>query len=261
MQASENLNTNLNTSRSGHLAGCWRYQVRYQVERNASISARKRGQAGSPGSGTCAVRLRKSAAPHTAVGIWTGSYLLAGDDSGRPCQPRLPIWGCLPRQIEHRGLDLLPRWLVCSCEPRNHCRRDFSHEAPVFLSRVQPKFAVDVLHRDVFQTAFAKGCLHKSRCRTPEQSRRPRGQRRHLDVLVDCTHNRRGPLKTLRELAKRNGQISAAVAAEVKRGELMGYYVQRRESTNTVYAISDTPLSADEWTAKYCVGPSVGQKH
>ena len=44
-------------------------------------------------------------------------------------------------------------------------------------------------------------------------------------------------LKTLRELAKGNGQISAAVAAEVKRGELMGYYVQRRESTNTVYTI------------------------
>ena len=68
-------------------------------------------------------------------------------------------------------------------------------------------------------------------------------------------------LKTLRELAKRNGQISAAVAAEVKCGELMGYYVQRRESTNTVYTISDQPLSAEEWTAKYCVGPAAGQKH
>ena len=68
-------------------------------------------------------------------------------------------------------------------------------------------------------------------------------------------------LKTLRELAKGNGQISAAVAAEVRRGELMGYYVQRRESKNVVYAISDTPLSAEEWEAKYCVGPSVEQKH
>ena len=68
-------------------------------------------------------------------------------------------------------------------------------------------------------------------------------------------------LKTLRELAKRNGQISAAVAAEVKRGELMGYYVQRRESTNTVYTISDQPMSAEEWSARYCVGPLSGQKH
>ena len=68
-------------------------------------------------------------------------------------------------------------------------------------------------------------------------------------------------LKTLRELAKRNGQISAAVAAEVKRGELMGYYVQRRESTNTVYNITDKPLTLDEWTAKYCLDPAGGQKH
>ena len=39
----------------------------------------------------------------------------------------------------------------------------------------------------------------------------------------------------------------------------MGYYVQRRESTNTVYTISDQPLSADEWTAKYCVGPATSR--
>ena len=70
-------------------------------------------------------------------------------------------------------------------------------------------------------------------------------------------------LKTLRDLAKSNGQISAAVAAEVKRGELMGYYVQRRENSNSnvIYTISDKPLTLDEWTAKYCVGPAAGQKH
>ena len=68
-------------------------------------------------------------------------------------------------------------------------------------------------------------------------------------------------LKTLRELAKRNGQISAAVAAEVKRGELMGYYVQRRENSNVVYTITDKPLTAEEWTAKYCLGPAAEQKH
>ena len=70
-------------------------------------------------------------------------------------------------------------------------------------------------------------------------------------------------LKTLRELAKSNGQTSAAVAAEVKRGELMGYYVQRRENTNSnvIYTISDTPLTAEERPAKYFVGPTAGQKH
>src|SRR6476659_4073566 len=45
-----------------------------------------------------------------------GLLFACRDDRGRPCQPRFAIWPCLPRQIEHRGLDLLPRGLVCSCE-------------------------------------------------------------------------------------------------------------------------------------------------
>lgn len=67
-----------------------------------------------------------------------------------------------------------------------------------------------------------------------------------------------GELQTLRELAKQNGQISAATTAEVKRGELMGYYVERRESTNTNYNISDKPLTQDEWAEKYCMGTAAG---
>jgi phage terminase small subunit len=63
-------------------------------------------------------------------------------------------------------------------------------------------------------------------------------------------------LEALREFAKANNQSSAAVSAEVKRGELMGYYVERRESTNTNYNISDKPLSEDEWSDKYGVGTS-----
>jgi hypothetical protein len=65
-------------------------------------------------------------------------------------------------------------------------------------------------------------------------------------------------LEQLRNLAKTNNQTSAAVAAEVKRGELMGYYVERRESTNTNYNISDKPLSEDEWADKYGVGSAGG---
>jgi hypothetical protein len=68
-------------------------------------------------------------------------------------------------------------------------------------------------------------------------------------------------LETLRELAKGRGQISAAVAAEVKRGELMGYYVQRRENSNVVYTMSDTPMSKEEWHAAYCAStPSRGAR-
>jgi len=58
-------------------------------------------------------------------------------------------------------------------------------------------------------------------------------------------------LKVLRDQAKTNNQLSAAIAAEVKRGELMGYYIERRESTNTNYNISDKPLSEDDWERQY----------
>jgi hypothetical protein len=47
--------------------------------------------------------------------------------------------------------------------------------------------------------------------------------------------------------------MSAAIAAEVKRGELMGFYVQRRENTNATYAISDKPMTQEEWEAEYGV--------
>jgi hypothetical protein len=66
-------------------------------------------------------------------------------------------------------------------------------------------------------------------------------------------------LETLREVAKNKGQISAAVAAEVKRGELMGYYVQRRENSNVLYTISDKPMSREEWKATYCGDSSTKQ--
>ena len=65
-------------------------------------------------------------------------------------------------------------------------------------------------------------------------------------------------LETLREIAKKNSQIGAAVSAEVKRGELMGFYVQRRENTNTTYNISDKPMTEDEWEAKYGVRTPAG---
>lgn len=70
-------------------------------------------------------------------------------------------------------------------------------------------------------------------------------------------------LKTLREMAKRNGQISAAVAAEVKRGELMGYYLQRRESTNIhQHYISEQPLTEHEFEREHgLLGTANGQKH
>ena len=66
---------------------------------------------------------------------------------------------------------------------------------------------------------------------------------------------RRNAVDVSRPIASRttNKQISSAVAAEVKRGELMGYYAERRERANCSFAISDKPMSPEEWEAKYCV--------
>jgi len=33
----------------------------------------------------------------------------------------------------------------------------------------------------------------------------------------------------------------------------MGFYVQRRENTNATYAISDKPMTQEEWEAEYGV--------
>ena len=99
------------------------------------------------------------------------------DSGGRPGQTRFAVWRCLARQIEYHGLYPLARRFVGFSEPRDNWSRDFSHEAPVLLSRLELEFADDVLHRDVFQTALAKRCLHKSRCGTSEQSRRSKGWR------------------------------------------------------------------------------------
>ena len=53
-------------------------------------------------------------------------------------------------------------------------------------------------------------------------------------------------LKTLRELAKENGQIHAAIQAEVKRGELRKFYVKQVETgkAGDFDAMSDSDLDA-----------------
>lgn len=58
-------------------------------------------------------------------------------------------------------------------------------------------------------------------------------------------------LQELRDKAAETATWSAAISAEVKRGELMGYYVNRSENVNTNYTISDKPMSEDEWLEEH----------
>lgn len=62
-------------------------------------------------------------------------------------------------------------------------------------------------------------------------------------------------LKRLADLARQaeaDKKWSAAVAAEVKRGEVMGYYVNRTVSVNHNYAISDKPVDdPDAWADQF----------
>lgn len=58
-------------------------------------------------------------------------------------------------------------------------------------------------------------------------------------------------LKDLSMKAEKESKWQAAITAEVKRGELMGFYVARSENTNHNYTISEEPMSPDEWASKY----------
>jgi hypothetical protein len=58
-------------------------------------------------------------------------------------------------------------------------------------------------------------------------------------------------LQELRDRAVDDSTWSSAITAEVKRGELMGFYVARSENTNTNYNISDSPVSEDDWADQY----------
>lgn len=58
-------------------------------------------------------------------------------------------------------------------------------------------------------------------------------------------------LQELRDLAAQSGSVAPAITAEVKRGELMGFYVNRSENVNTNYNISDKPMAEEEWAEEY----------
>jgi hypothetical protein len=58
-------------------------------------------------------------------------------------------------------------------------------------------------------------------------------------------------LQELRDAASDDASWSPAISAEVKRGELMGFYVARSESVNTNYNISDKPMNEDDWAEEY----------
>lgn len=64
-------------------------------------------------------------------------------------------------------------------------------------------------------------------------------------------------LQELRDKAAETETWAPAIAAEVKRGELMGYYVNRSESVNTNFVISASPEEGDadadpeQWAARH----------
>ena len=62
-------------------------------------------------------------------------------------------------------------------------------------------------------------------------------------------------LAELSRLAQEAGQMSAAITAETKRGEVLGYYVQRSQNTNHNYVLSDQPMAPDTWAAEYAQSP------
>lgn len=67
-------------------------------------------------------------------------------------------------------------------------------------------------------------------------------------------------LKSLRELAKQNGQVSAAITAEVKRGELRKFYVKQVETGNPGDFEHLTDDELREFIATGSVGAGEGEE-
>ena len=61
----------------------------------------------------------------------------------------------------------------------------------------------------------------------------------------------------IQSAAKAAKQHSAAIQALTAKAKLAGLWVERRENenkNNTVYAISDEPMTPEEWKAKFTKG-------
>jgi hypothetical protein len=58
----------------------------------------------------------------------------------------------------------------------------------------------------------------------------------------------------IQERATKAGQYPAAIGALVAKAKLAGRWVERAEqrNTNVVYAVSDEPMSAEEWEHQFC---------
>lgn len=55
--------------------------------------------------------------------------------------------------------------------------------------------------------------------------------------------------------ARANGQFSPAIRAAELLGKELGMFVERSESVNTNYNISDQPLNEDDWAAQFADEP------
>ena len=58
----------------------------------------------------------------------------------------------------------------------------------------------------------------------------------------------------IQRAAIKAGQFGAAVAALTAKAKLAGIWIEKSETTNAHYAISDQPLTDDEWKAEYVTG-------
>ena len=70
-----------------------------------------------------------------------------------------------------------------------------------------------------------------------------------LSVVEHC-----GMLEELRDEARENGQMTAAITAEVNRGKVHGLYIERLVTGDMHFVISDDPVSDDEWEKQYGQG-------
>ena len=139
--------------------------------------------------------------------------------------------------------------------PKSGPKLTFKQEAFI-LAYIETGNASEAYRRAYDAKKMSAQAIHVNACRllkNPKVALRIAEfhERAEVETLLTLEQHME-ELKTLREMAKEAGQFSAAISAEVKRGELRRFYVKQVESAHVseFSRMSDEELDAFIWEGK-----------
>ena len=138
--------------------------------------------------------------------------------------------------------------------PKNKPKLTLKQEAFV-LAYIETRNASEAYRRAYNAKNTSSEAVHVNACRllkNPKVALRIAEfhDRAEVETLLTLEQHME-ELKTLREMAKEAGQFSAAISAEVKRGELRRFYVKQVESAHVNEFSHMTDEELDEFLAEH----------